>query len=86
MKIIAFIYLCRSPQSCPKTGFYGCSVRHTHIDKNIVYHKNRDNSPAQNEKNNSPWPILLVLTDRSCSRSKQAAKEEMIESSQLPKE
>ena len=46
---------------------------HTHTDKNIVYHKNRDNSPAPNERNNSPQPILLVLTDRSCSRSKQAA-------------
>ena len=61
------------PQSCPKTGIYGCSVRDTHTDKNIVYHKNRDNSPAPNERNNSPQPILLVLTDRSCSRSKQAA-------------
>ena len=29
----AFIYLCRSPQSCPKTVIYGCSVKHTHKNK-----------------------------------------------------
>ena len=35
-KIVAFIYLCRSPQSCPKTGIYGCSVRHTHRQKHCI--------------------------------------------------
>ena len=34
--ISAFIYLCRSPQSCPKTGIYGCSVRHTHRQKHCI--------------------------------------------------
>ena len=63
--------LMQKPQSCPKTGIYGCSVRHTHRGKNIVYHKNRDNSPAQNEKNNSPQPriaLQAIATRYNCAQ------------------
>lgn len=68
------------PRSCPRRGIFGNSK--TKINQYIASHKKKDNSPPQDERDNSLRPISLVLTDRSYSRSKPAAKEEIKESSQ----